>query len=65
MCDCIKKANDKLAAYNTVIDTRLAMNISTGVSREVLCIPTRKIKPRGKPAMQPFINYCPMCGEKQ
>jgi hypothetical protein len=64
MCDCIEKANHALKPYNTAIDTRLVMNIETGVEREALFIPTRKINSRGKRAMRPFMSYCPMCGVK-
>jgi len=61
MCDCIAKANDHLAQFNTKIE----VPIWTRSGRLTPFVQTVKVddRKRGKPKLM-FASHCPFCGEK-
>lgn len=64
MCNCITEANKALAEKNTVLDTKMTVDLKTGKFSSVITVPTRKLNSRGKRAVIVPINFCPLCGKK-
>jgi hypothetical protein len=64
-CTCVKQANKKLAAHNTVIDTATLIQMPSGLMYETMPIPTVKVdsSKRGRP-LRVSATYCPFCGIK-
>lgn len=64
-CGCLDKINEALKSRNTVVETCLTFNFTTGVQGEGLLLQTRKRDPKkpGKP-LKVGPNYCPWCGVK-
>jgi hypothetical protein len=62
-CDCVRLANDALAAENTVLDIVIAMNLETQERQLKIRVPTMKRDTRSRKKAAPIIaRFCPLCG---
>ena len=64
-CNCLAVAQEKLAKYNTAIDTKLLTHRTTWKSRVAMYMPTHKVDAKNrKPMAVVLCEYCPFCGKK-
>lgn len=65
MCDCVKRANEQLAAHNARIGQAILMpREGSSHVRARTIVHVEKIDPKKRKPLPPlFANYCPFCGE--
>ena len=64
MCDCLKKVNKELAAYNVKVATGFLMTKEMGLRMRVLIAAEKLDKTKRKPSPQITAAFCPFCGTK-
>lgn len=65
MCKCIEEVDKQLAAKNTRVQLKEALNMRSGTIREALMVPTEKINSRKRAGpINVFATFCPFCGNR-
>jgi hypothetical protein len=68
-CDCVAKANARLAPEGLEIDDRMVMSFGEGTASGGIESPLVRLRwtndKRKKPTPPMFCAYCPFCGRKK
>jgi hypothetical protein len=62
MCNCIKKMNEHLKKYNTILEEVSMVNFTTGKVRQSLQITTAKLERKSGKKKVVLPTFCPFCG---